>query len=65
VEELRRLKLPPNATLANPLDLPSLSATLFEQTIALVDRNDVADVCLISFGDPVPGSADAVQRLAG
>ncbi len=64
VEELWRLNLPPNATLANPIDLPSLTATLFEQTIAMVDRYDVADVCLISFGDPVPGSAGAVQRLA-
>ena len=65
IEELQRLDPPPNASLSNPLDLPSLSASLFERTITLADRYDVADTCLISFGDPVPGSAEAVQRLAG
>ncbi|MFX1555286.1 MAG: CoA-binding protein, partial [Promethearchaeota archaeon] len=65
VAELRQLDPPSNATLSNPLDLPSLSASLFERAISLADKQDVADVYLISFGDPVPGSAEAVQRLAG
>jgi len=64
VEELKGIDPPPNATLANPLDLPSFSAAMFEAAISLAHRHDVADIYLISFGDPVPGSAGAVQRLA-
>lgn len=64
VAELRQLDPPSNATLCNPLDLPSLSASLFERAISLAEKQDVADVYLIIFGDPVPGSAEAVQRLA-
>jgi acyl-CoA synthetase (NDP forming) len=65
VEKLKRLDPPPNASLANPLDLPSFSAAMFESAVSLARRYDVADIYLISFGDPVPGSAGAVQRLAG
>lgn len=65
VEELHRLDPPPNASLANPVDLPSFSAAMFESAVSLAARHDVADIFLISFGDPVPGSAGAVQRLAG
>lgn len=65
VEDLRALDAPANAHLANPLDLPSLSASLFERAILLADQHDIADIYLISFGDPVPASAAAVQRLAG
>ncbi len=64
VEELKGLDTPPNASLANPLDLPSFSAAMFEGAVSLAYRRDVADIYLISFGDPVPGSAGAVQRLA-
>jgi acyl-CoA synthetase (NDP forming) len=65
VEDLRRLDLPANTGLANPLDMPSLDATLLERAIAVADRYDIADACLISLGDPVPGSAEVIQRLAG
>jgi acyl-CoA synthetase (NDP forming) len=64
IEELRQLDPPTNACLSNPLDLPSLDASLFERAITLADRYDLADVCLICFGDPVPGSVEVVQRLA-
>ena len=64
VKELRGLGLPAEAGLANPLELPSLDATLFEQVIALVERHNVADTCLVSFGHPVPGSATVIKRLA-
>ena len=65
VEALRQLDPPPNASLSNPVDLPSFSAGMFEGAVSLAVRHDVADIYLISFGDPVPGSAGAVQRLAG
>ena len=65
VEELKRLDPPPNASLANPVDLPSFSAAIFEGAITLAEQHQVADIYLVSFGDPVPGSAQAVQRLAG
>jgi acyl-CoA synthetase (NDP forming) len=65
VEELSQIDPPPNASLGNPLDLPSFSAAMFEGAVSLACRHDVADVYLISFGDPVPGSAVAVQRLSG
>jgi acyl-CoA synthetase (NDP forming) len=65
VEKLKGLDPPPNASLENPLDLPSFSAAMFESAVSLARQHDVADIYLISFGDPVPGSAGAVQRLAG
>jgi len=64
VEELKGLDPPPTASLANPVDLPSFSADMFEGAISLAERYEVADIYLISFGDPVPGSVVAVQRLA-
>jgi acyl-CoA synthetase (NDP forming) len=65
VEELKRLDPPPNASLANPVDLPSFSASMFERAITLAEQHEVADIYLVSFGDPVPGSTEAVRRLAG
>jgi acyl-CoA synthetase (NDP forming) len=65
VKELRQLDPPANAALANPLDLPSFSARMFERAISLAHQYDVADIYLVSFGDPVPGCAQAVERLAG
>lgn len=64
VEKLKELDPPPNASLANPVDLATLSASMFERATALAERYKVADVYLISFGDPVVGSAEAVRRLA-
>lgn len=63
VEELKQLETPWNAIFSNPLILPSLNASLFERVIELIDRYDLADVYLISLGDPVPGSSEAIKRL--
>jgi acyl-CoA synthetase (NDP forming) len=62
--KVRELKLPANASVANPLDLAGINASHFEQAIRQADENDVADVYLIVFGDPVQGSTDAVRRMS-
>jgi acyl-CoA synthetase (NDP forming) len=62
--ELENLKLPPLAHLNNPIDLVSLDAEHFRQVVRIVDRYDIADIILISFGDPVAGGDDVVKHLA-
>jgi acyl-CoA synthetase (NDP forming) len=62
--ELENLELPPLANLNNPIDLVSLDAEHFGQVARLIDRYDIADIILISFGDPVAGGDDIVKHLA-
>jgi len=62
--ELENLKLPPLAHLNNPIDLVSLDAEHFRQVAQIVDRYNIADIILISFGDPVAGGDEVVKHLA-
>jgi acyl-CoA synthetase (NDP forming) len=64
VEKLAEIGLPPNAHLTNPLDLGGVKAAHYEQAVILADQFDVADVYLLAFCDPVPGSTELTQRLA-
>ena len=64
VEQLQTIGLPPNAGIANPLDLAGITAEHFVQAVLMADELDVADTYLISFGDPVVGSTEAVKRIA-
>ena len=64
VEKLNTIGLPLNAGIANPLDLASLEVEHFLQAASMADECDVADTVLISFGDPVVGSTEAVKRAA-
>ncbi len=61
--ELAGLGLSPLASLANPLDLASISAADFEKTLLAARGRDLAEVFLLNFGDPVPDTAELVQRL--
>jgi acyl-CoA synthetase (NDP forming) len=62
--DLAKLNLPPLAHLDNPIDLVSLDAEHFRQVALLVDRHGVADIILISYGDPVTGGDAVVEHLA-
>ena len=62
--ELENLNLPPLAHLNNPIDLVSLDAEHFRQVAQMVERYEIADIILISFGDPVTGGDQAVIDLA-
>ena len=64
IEKLETIGLPLNASIANPLDLASLEAEHFVQAAMMADEFDVADTILISFGDPIVGSTQAVERAA-
>jgi len=64
VDKLKTMGLPPNAGLANPLDLADIAAEPFVQAIRMADELDVADTYLICFGDPVEGAAEAVKSIA-
>jgi len=64
-ERLKGLHLPAFATLSNPLDLADTSAQNFREVVPVVDEADVADIHLLIFGDPVPGSVEMVEDLAG
>jgi acetyltransferase len=63
-KELKKLALSPLATLSNPLDLASISADHFRQVVALADRNNVADIFLLNYGDPVVGATEVTRDLA-
>ena len=64
VEELKGLELSPLATLANPLDLASISAADFTKVLIAAGRFDLADVVLVSYGDPVVGGVETALELA-
>jgi len=64
VEKLGTIGLPLNAGIANPLDLASMDAEHFLQAVLMADEFDVADTIVISFGDPVVGSTEAVKQAA-
>ncbi len=65
LEGLRKLDLPPLASLSNPIDLISLDAEHFKEVALLADNWDAADVVLMSFADPVPGAAEVLKELTG
>lgn len=65
LEELRKLALPPLASLSNPIDLISLDAGHFKEVALLADNWDAADVLLMSFADPVPGAPEVLKGLTG
>lgn len=62
-EDLKEANLPPNAILSNPLDLTMCTAEDFEATVSAIEPYDIADVYLLIFGDPIPGSTEVAQRL--
>ncbi len=63
VAELKTLDLPPLATMANPFDMAAIFPEEFRKAAVLADKHDVADVILLSYGDPVVGGADLAQEL--
>jgi acyl-CoA synthetase (NDP forming) len=65
IEGLEQLELPALASLSNPIDLISLDSEDFVKVALLADKFDVADVILISFGDPVSGAIEALKYLQG
>jgi acetyltransferase len=62
--ELKKLNLSALATLSNPLDLASISSDHFRQVVSLADQENVADIFLLNYGDPVVGATEATQHLA-
>ena len=64
VEDLKANHMPPLAVFSNPLDLVSIQAEYFERAVLAADRQDVADVFLLGFGDPVAEGVEMVKRLS-
>ena len=65
VAALRSLDLAEWGSFANPLDLASMAVDHFRTAVRLADAADLADVILLMFGDPIPGSAELAAELAG
>ncbi|MEL7642546.1 MAG: CoA-binding protein [bacterium] len=63
VAELRQAEIPANATLANPLDLTVATAQEFKNALKVLMQEDLADLYLLIFGDPIPGAAGTVAWL--
>ena len=61
--KLAELELPPLAHAANPFDLASVFPEPFGKVLRLADQNDVADMFLLSYGDPVTGGAELAVEL--
>jgi acyl-CoA synthetase (NDP forming) len=64
VEELKAVDLPRNAVYANPLDLTFCSAADFGAALAVLDRHQLADMYLVTFGDPIVGAAEVVKQFS-
>ena len=64
VAALRKLDLAEWGSFANPLDLATIAVEQFRATVRLADAADFADIILLIFGDPVPGSAELAAELA-
>ncbi|HPC06861.1 MAG TPA: CoA-binding protein, partial [Anaerolineaceae bacterium] len=58
VEKLRQAEIPANATLANPLDLTVATALEYRNALKVLVQEDLADLYLLIFGDPIPGAAE-------
>jgi acyl-CoA synthetase (NDP forming) len=63
VEELETVGLPQTAVLSNPLDTTFCTATQYDAAVSVVDRYDVADLYLVTFGDPIQGATEVVKKL--
>jgi acyl-CoA synthetase (NDP forming) len=63
VAELRQAEIPANATLANPLDLTVATAQEFKNALKVLMQEDLADLYLLIFGDPIPGAAGTAAWL--
>ncbi len=63
VAELRHAEIPANATLANPLDLTVATAQEFKNALRVLMQEDLADLYLLIFGDPIPGAAGTAAWL--
>ena len=63
VEGLKDVGLPRTAVLSNPLDTTFCTAVEYGAALSAVDRYDVADVYLVTFGDPIQGAAELVKKL--
>lgn len=63
VAELRHAEIPANATLANPLDLTVATAQEFKNALKVLMQEDLADLYLLIFGDPIPGAAGTAAWL--
>jgi acetate---CoA ligase (ADP-forming) len=61
--ELRKLNISPLATLSNPIDLVSIDAEHFKDIVLMADEQDMADIFLLNFGDPVVGAEKVAEHL--
>ncbi len=57
-EELGTIGLDVMAHITNPMDMPADNANIYLKAAKIIDRYDIADIILFSFGDPV-NNADA------
>jgi len=57
-EELGTIGLDVMAHITNPMDMPADNANIYLKAAKVIDRYDIADIILFSFGDPV-NNADA------
>ena len=64
VAALRELGLAEWGSFANPLDMATIGINEFRSAVRLADAADIADIILMIFGDPVPGSAELAAELA-
>ena len=64
VAGLEALKLPEWSSFANPLDLGGVSLDNFRSAVRMADAEDLADVILMVFGDPIAGAEELACELA-
>lgn len=61
---LRRSSIPASAVIGNPLDLTGNAASEdYLETLKIAEQADFADIYLMIFGDPIPGSAEKLANV--
>jgi acyl-CoA synthetase (NDP forming) len=64
VDGLRHMGVPEWGSFANPLDIGGISLDHFREAVRMADAEDLADVILLVFGDPIEGADELACELA-
>lgn len=63
VKMLRQTQISPNATFSNPLDLTVAPASHYREALEIISSQEIVDLYLVIFGDPIPGATEVVSEL--
>jgi acyl-CoA synthetase (NDP forming) len=60
---LKQTHISPNATFSNPLDLTVAPSSHYSEALDIISSEEIVDMYLVIFGDPIPGATEVVSQL--